>query len=364
VRKDKTLTTEPAQLRLEDGKTFSGTRFGADIATSGEVVFTTAMVGYPESLTDPSYFGQILVFTYPLIGNYAVPDPHAKDQGIKKFLESERIQVKGVIVSEYCQDASHHRQWITLNEWLKENAIAALYNVDTRSLTQHLRDHGVMLGQIARNHTDSLFDPNQENSVGHVSRKEATRLGRGNLCIAVLDCGIKNNIIRELLSYDTKLIIYPFNADVTTAPYDGLLISNGPGNPAKCVETIATIRNAMELGKPILGICLGHQLLALAAGAKTYKLKFGHRSHNQPCAQKNGRAFVTAQNHGYAVDASSLPENWLESFYNTNDGTNEGIRHRHLPFSSVQFHPEGASGPMDSRFLFAEFIETVKTMKR
>jgi carbamoyl-phosphate synthase small subunit len=353
-----------AFLTLEDGIRFSGNRFGTLGDVSGEVVFNTGMVGYPESLTDPSYYGQILVFTYPLIGNYAIPNKGENQFEIAKYFESPKIQVRGVVVSEYCEGASHHRKWTTLDEWLKAGKIPGLFNVDTRRLTQHLRDQGVKLGRISENSGITFFDPNRENAVQTVSRKEVTHVGSGSLHLAVMDCGIKNAIIRQLLSYDTRLSIFPFDADLAHFDYDGLLISNGPGDPAKCTETIAILQKAMKRGKPIFGICLGHQLLALAAGAQTYKLKFGHRSHNQPCALKNGRAFVTSQNHGYAVDQNTLPADWTQSFYNTNDGSNEGIRHTHLPFSSVQFHPEAASGPQDTAFLFEDFISLVKKFKQ
>jgi len=344
------------KLVLKDGTVFEGESFGAPVNASGEVVFNTGMTGYVESLTDPSYAGQIVVLTYPLIGNYGVPD--------KKTWESEKIQVAGLVVSEYSENYSHHAAEKSLGEWLKESGVPALTGVDTRALTKKLREHGVMLGQLVQNGKPKKFtDPNEENLVARVSIKKRRVYGDGPLKIIAVDCGMKENIVRSMTRPETTLIRVPWDYDFTTEEYDGLLLSNGPGDPTMCAATIANIRKAMSEGKPILGICLGNQLLALAAGARTYKLKYGHRSQNQPCLDAStGRCYITSQNHGYAVDAKSLPPEWGEWFSNANDASNEGIRHKTKPWRSVQFHPEASPGPTDTAWIFDEFLKSLKSV--
>ena len=344
------------KIFLEDGTLFEGQSFGAASNAAGEVVFNTGMTGYVESLTDPSYAGQIVVLTYPLIGNYGVPD--------KKTWESEKIQVAGLVVSEYSENYSHHAAEKSLGEWLKESGVPALTGVDTRALTKKLREHGVMLGQLVQNGKPKKFtDPNEENLVARVSIKKRRVYGDGPLKIIAVDCGMKENIVRSMTRPETTLIRVPWDYDFTTEEYDGLLLSNGPGDPTMCAATIANIRKAMSEGKPILGICLGNQLLALAAGARTYKLKYGHRSQNQPCLDAStGRCYITSQNHGYAVDAKSLPPEWGEWFSNANDASNEGIRHKTKPWRSVQFHPEASPGPTDTAWIFDEFLKSLKSV--
>lgn len=359
------------KLVLEDGSVFEGISFGADVSSSGEVVFNTGMVGYPESITDPSYSGQILVLTYPLIGNYGVP-PRDEENCLLKSFESSKIQIKGLIVSDYSLENSHWNSVQSLADWLKSENIPAIYGIDTRQLTKKLRSKGTMLGKIVScndvaNNKDNIpyYDPGKENLVANVSIDKPVIYGKGSIRIVVVDCGCKNNIINSFLKRNVQVIRVPWNYDFTTKPYDGLFISNGPGDPVLAHQTILHLRKALMGKKPIFGICLGNQLLALAAGAKTYKLKFGHRSQNQPCVEVGTkRCYITSQNHGYAVDAKTLPHGWKEWFVNANDSSNEGIRHLEKPFFSVQFHPEAFPGPNDTAFLFDKFIEIVKKYKK
>ncbi len=345
-----------AQLELEDGSVFQGWSFGAQRTAAGEVVFNTGMVGYPESLTDPSYFGQILVLTYPLIGNYGVPPSRIVD-GLEEFFESDGIKISGLVVSEYSEEYSHWNAVKSLGEWLTEQNVPGIYGVDTRMLTKRLREEGTMLGRITFfNERLPFYDPNKINLVEKVSCREPIEYGRGDKTVVLVDCGAKDNIVRSLVQRGLRVRRVPWNYDFTNEPFDGVMISNGPGDPKMCRETVQIIRKAMTLEKPIFGICMGNQILALAAGGDTYKLKFGHRSQNQPCMEVGSRrCYITSQNHGFAVDGRTLPEGWEPWFVNVNDGTNEGIRHRTLPFRSVQFHPEAAPGPVDTGVLFDEF---------
>ena len=349
-----------ATLRLANGLEFRGWSFGYDGPCDGETVFSTAMVGYPESLTDPSYSGQILCVTYPLVGNYGVPSEGVDENGISLNFESERIWVRGLVISEYSFNFSHWDAVKSLDQWLKEQKIPGIYGIDTRALTQVLRDNGSMLGMIVPDGVEKdlpVPDPNLDNQVAIVSCKEVIRYGHGDKKVVLVDCGVKHNILRCFVNRGVELIRVPWDYDFNQLEYDGLFISNGPGNPELCDVTVGNIRKAMETGKPIFGICMGNQLLARAAGAKTYKLKYGHRSHNQP-ARIIGtqKCYITSQNHGFAVDDSTLGEGWEPWFVNMNDGSNEGIRHKSLPFCSVQFHPEASSGPTDTKILFDEFI--------
>jgi carbamoyl-phosphate synthase small subunit len=330
-----------ARLILENGMEFPGTSFGSEIAMAGEVVFNTAMTGYPESLTDPSYKGQILVATYPLVGNYGVPGEET-DQNLHKNYESDRIAVQGFVISDYSEAYSHWNAQQSLGDWLKSQGIPGISGIDTRELTQVLRESGTMLGKIVFEGQDvDWYDPNQDNLVGMVSPHKEQVYGNGAHKILLLDCDVKNNIIRCLLDRDTTVVRAPYNHQFGYDEYDGLFITNGPGDPEMCKPTIESLSKALEVDKPIFGICLGSQLMALAAGASTYKLKYGHRSHNQP-VQKVGtaRCYITSQNHGFAVDEKSLGEEWEPLFMNVNDGTCEGIRHKNKPFFSTQFHPE------------------------
>jgi carbamoyl-phosphate synthase small subunit len=356
---------QPIKLVLKDGKTFSGQSFGYRESVSGEVVFNTAMSGYPESLTDPSYKGQILVLTYPLIGNYGVP-PMKEENGLKLFFESENIHIKGLVISEYSKESSHWNSWKTLSRWLIESQIPAIAGVDTRALAKYLRENGVMPGKLIFDNIDTEFvDSNQLNLVEQVSTREVKTYGNGRYTIVLVDLGVKQNIIRRLISRGATVITVPWNYNYLDMEYDGLFISNGPGNPEILTPTIEYLAAALKKDKPVFGICMGNQILALAAGGKIHKLLYGHRSHNQPVIMKDtNRCFITSQNHGYVTDISSLKDEWDDLFVNLNDNTNEGIRHRKKPFFSTQFHPEASSGPTDTDFLFDDFIEKVRKAKK
>jgi len=346
-------------LILKDGSIFLGKFFGYPCQTEGEVVFSTGMVGYPQSLTDPSYTGQILVFTYPLIGNYGVPKLKYKDKIIQNF-ESEKIHVRGLIVSSLIDDISHWQADRSLDDWLKLNKIPALADIDTRELTQKIRQKGVMLGRISRIpiKNKKISDPNQENLANLVSCDRPIIYKNGKKTILLIDCGVKAGILRELYKLGLTIIRVPWNWDSSKLKVDGVVISNGPGDPKKLIEAIKTIKFFMKAKLPILGICLGNQLLALASGADTYKLKYGHRSANQPVRLgRTKKAYITSQNHGYAISQASLSQDWQEWFINLNDKTNEGIRHKKLPFLAVQFHPEGNPGPTDTGWIFEEFVK-------
>lgn len=387
------------RLLLKDGAIFEGKNFGAQISTAGEVVFSTGMVGYPEALTDPSYKGQILIITYPIIGNYGVPDP--------SLWESDRIQVSGLIVSNYIDTPSHFQSRRTLAQWFKDENLPLLEIKDTRALAQKIREHGTMLGKIIINKDIPFYDPNQDNLVASVSTKKIqyltpsikeslgvagwsartprewpnglSRGGRSVNTILLIDCGAKTNITRCFLKrgvniihapwdfdpfspeFTKKIIHSPFNFDAPAAAFDAVFISNGPGDPKMAAKTIATIKKTLENKIPTLGICLGNQLLALAAGGDTYKLKFGHRSQNQPCILKgSSRCYITTQNHGYAI--GEIPNGFKPWFVNANDNTIEGIIHEKHPFMAVQFHPEANPGPKDTEWIFDYFLERLKIL--
>jgi carbamoyl-phosphate synthase small subunit len=354
-----------AELVLQDGRCFPGALFGATRSVAGEVVFNTGMVGYPESLTDPSYSGQILVFTHPLIGNYGVPigahGPAFQKRDALSAFESDRVRVKGVVVSTLSGRFSHWSAPHSLEDWMSRQGIPGICGVDTRALTKHLRLKGSMLGKIVTGAEDVPWDdPNQRNLVAEVSTPERIVYGSGERRVVLVDLGCKHSIIRSLLRRNLTVVRVPWNADFSRENADGIVLSNGPGDPKMCVAAIEQVRQAMRRHVPIFGICLGHQLLCLAAGGDTYKLKFGHRSQNQPCLEVGSkRCYITSQNHGYAVDEQTLDGEWLPWFFNANDGTNEGIRHRSEPFFSVQFHPEAQPGPMDTDRLFDRFAESL-----
>jgi carbamoyl-phosphate synthase small subunit len=341
-----------AKLVLADGTVVAGRLFGASKSVAGEVVFNTGMVGYTESLTDPSYRGQILVLTYPLVGNYGVPPS----------FESPRIQASALVVSELALEYSHAAAQRSLPQWLLDEGIPCLAGVDTRALAKRLRSQGCMPGKIVVDGEDVAFrDPNLGNLVREVSTGDRQIYPGSGKTVVVVDCGAKASIIEELRARDLSVIRVPWDYDFLAEDFDAVLVSNGPGDPTACGETIRNLERAMRLKRPVMGICLGHQLLALAAGARTYKLKFGHRGHNQPCLEEGtGRCFITSQNHGYAVDESTLPAGWHPWFRNANDGSNEGLRHRSRPFMSVQFHPEAAPGPVDCGPLFDQFVDMIR----
>lgn len=401
-----------ATLILSDGTRFSGESFGAPVDCdgpstllgTGEVVFNTGMVGYPDSLTDPSYKGQILVFTYPLIGNYGVPSEELNEYGFSKNFESEAIHVRGVVMAQGSEHYSHHAAVQSFGEWLKKHKIPALTGVDTRALTKKLREHGVMLGRIVcddapvvsgqKSVISAIEDPNTLNLVADVSCGETItyepKLETKNqkpITVVAYDCGMKRNILRSFLKRGVRVVRVPWDFDLSTydAQYDGVFISNGPGDPKMCVPTIKSLAWALEKGIPTFGICLGNQLMALAVGGDTYKLKYGHRGANQPCIEERPatsdqrpvekdklttdhsllttRCIITSQNHGFAVD-EKLPSGWAVWFRNANDGTVEGIRHSSGKFFAVQFHPEATPGPEDANYLFDEFVGLLRTEKK
>ena len=337
-------------LILDDGTRLHGQSFGYEKPVAGEVVFNTAMTGYPESLTDPSYAGQLMTLTYPLVGNY-------------RFMESEKIHAEAIIVSDYSENYSHWNAVESLGDWLKREQVPGITGIDTRALTKALREHGVMMGKIVFDDEPDNIPTAQYAGVNYVDRvscKEVIRYNEGaGKKVVLVDCGVKANILRCLINRGVEVIRVPWDYDFNGLEYDGLFISNGPGDPDTCDAAVQNIRRAMQDEKlPIFGICMGNQLLSKAGGAKIYKLKYGHRSHNQPVRMVGTeRCFITSQNHGYAVDNNTLGADWEPLFVNMNDGSNEGIRHKTNPWFSAQFHPEACSGPTDTEFLFDEFVK-------
>eukprot|EP00755_Sulcionema_specki_P014373 Sspe_Gene.56478::Locus_31073_Transcript_1_1_Confidence_1.000_Length_3019::g.56478::m.56478/K11540/CAD; carbamoyl-phosphate synthase / aspartate carbamoyltransferase / dihydroorotase len=356
----------PAVLTLSDGTSFKGRAFGQPISCSGEVVFTTGMVGYTESLTDPSYRGQILVLTYPMIGNYGIP-PMSRDRyGLEQHFESfgGKIHVAGLVVSEYCEEPSHWNASYSLSKWLKSQNIPAIMMVDTRALVKKIREHGSLLGKITTNYDVDFVDPNAQNLAAQVSVKQPVVYGNGDLSILCIDMGIKLNTIRLFLKHNVSLKIVPWDWDIKNEEYDGLFISNGPGDPALLQPTIDNVAWALQQDKPIFGICMGNLMVGLAAGCKSYKLKYGNRGQNQPCINHlTKQCIITTQNHGYAIDSNTVPPDWEVFFTNANDKSNEGLRHKTKPFFSVQFHPEARCGPNDSEYLFKDYITAVREFK-
>lgn len=346
-----------AKLILKDGTVFEGESFGALKSAAGEVVFATGMTGYPEALTDPSFRGQILVMTFPLIGNYGVPK--------KESWESDKIQVSGLVVCNYIGTPSHHASDITLAKWFKKEGVPLLEIKDTRALTEKLRDEGASLGKIIiggkparRGGNVNFEDPNLRNLAGEVSTKEIYFTGEGRETVVLIDCGAKRNIMRSLAKRGLRVAVVPWNTDVVKLkfPFSAVVISNGPGDPKKVTATINNVKKVIAEKIPTLGICLGNQILTLAMGGTTYKMKFGHRSQNQPVVQTGTKkCYLTTQNHGFAV--KQIPKGFTEWFRNANDNTNEGIIHETLPFMSVQFHPESSPGPMDADWIFDYFLQ-------
>jgi carbamoyl-phosphate synthase small subunit len=338
---------QAAKIVLDGGITFAGfVPEGQKDSLSGEIVFNTGMTGYVETLTDPSYSGQILVFTFPLLGNYGVPGPET--------WESTKIHLRGVVVSELNAAWSHEGSTQSLGMWLREQGVPIITGVDTRELTKYLRTRGTMNGVITtHDHPDFKITLPQ---IVSVEKPEVINPGQPKTVIAV-DCGMKENIIRNLVALGLTVKRVPHNYDYTSEDYDGVFVSNGPGDPTDYTDAVAILKKALDQDKPVFGICLGIQLIGLAAGASTYKLKFGHRGHNQPAVTPEGRGYITSQNHGYAIDEKSLPPQWRVTFRNLNDNSVEGIAHTSKPFFAVQFHPEAAPGPTDASGLFREFME-------
>lgn len=350
-------------LVLDDGTKFHGKSFGYEKPVAGEVVFNTAMTGYPESLTDPSYAGQLMTLTYPLVGNYGVPPFTIEENGVATFMESDRIYASAIIVSDYIDSYSHWNAVESLADWLRREHVPGITDIDTRELTKVLREHGVMMGKI-------IFDDDPDNVpaaryegvnyVAQVSCKEIIRYNKGaGKKVVLVDCGVKHNIIRCLLRRGVEVIRVPWDYDFNELEFDGLFLANGPGDPDTCNAAVDNIRRFISSSdKPCMGICMGNQLLSKAAGASIYKLKYGHRSHNQPVRMVGSdKCFITSQNHGYAVDSNTLPADWEPYFVNMNDGSNEGVRHKSKPWFSAQFHPEACSGPVDTEFLFDDFVK-------
>ncbi|XP_030768369.1 CAD protein-like [Sitophilus oryzae] len=359
---------QPAYLVLENGSIFTGKSFGAVLPTDGEVVFQTGMVGYPESLTDPSYRAQILILTYPIIGNYGVPGEQQDEHGLPYFFESHRIWAGALIVGEYCDKPSHWRNVKTLSKWMEEQKVPGIQGVDTRDLTKVIREKGTMLGKIVYSlpipDSLSIPDPNLRNLVEEVSVKKVVTYNKGGFPrICAVDCGLKYNQIRCFLKRGARVDLVPWNHKLNVDEFDGLFLSNGPGNPEMCAITIQNIRSVLNSSKkkPVFGICLGHQLLSMAIGCKSFKMKYGNRGHNQPCLHHGtSRCYMTSQNHGFAIDPDTIPDHWEPLFTNANDLTNEGIVHSNLPYFSVQFHPEHTAGPQDLECLFDVFLDSVK----
>lgn len=364
-----------ATFSIKNGPTFEGYSFGAEKSVAGEAVFTTSLVGYPESMTDPSYCGQILVFTQPLIGNYGVPSGEARDQfNLLRYFESPHCHVVGIIVAEYAYEHSHWTAVESLAQWCQREGVAAVTGVDTREVIQYLREQGSSLGRITvENQTPPEYlDPMSTNLVAKVTTKKPyyVKALEPKCNVALIDCGVKENIVRSLVARGANVTVVPYDFRIqdVAGEFDGIFISNGPGNPTFCDVTVNNLKELMQDEKlvdlPIFGICLGHQLLALAAGAKTHKLKYGNRAHNIPAMDlTTGQCHITSQNHGYAIDESSLPSDWKPYFVNLNDQSNEGMIHVSRPIFSTQFHPEAKGGPEDTAILFDKYFGNIDEFK-
>ncbi len=368
----------PCVLQLSDGNRFVGQLIGAPVKASGQMVFTTGMVGYSEAMTDPSYFGQILVFTYPLIGNYGIPSlPRALELPIPHGFESDRVNAAAVILAIDSPETFHWNSFQSLDTWLKQQGVPGIVGLDTRHIVHLIRQSPNLLGQVIPEHSrgvrdlgstltkvsdEGFFDPGQYDIVAEVSTKERRLIGHGKTRIGLVDCGVKWNILRQLIERGCEVELLPWNTDLSSVDCTAWLLSNGPGDPIRTGGLRRQVAGLLEGNRPILGICLGHQVLALAAGASTKRMQYGHRSHNQPVYQVGTRrGFITSQNHGYVVDDSSIPDEWEPWFLNANDQTIEGIRHKSKPFRSVQFHPEAAGGPRDTGWILDQFVQEVTT---
>ncbi|HSA74660.1 MAG TPA: glutamine-hydrolyzing carbamoyl-phosphate synthase small subunit [Candidatus Nitrosocosmicus sp.] len=361
-----------AKLVLQDGTIFEGKGFGFPVNVSGEIVFNTGMVGYTETLTDPSYKGQILCFTYPSIGNYGVPSMDSLDEyGLPKYFESDRIQTNGIIVNNLSDVSSHWTCTKTLDQWMYDERIPGITNIDTRELTKKIRSHGVMNGKLVMDESEhpvvNRFDYDSHNFMPEVSITEPRFYGNknNNFKVVLIDTGTKYSIIRNLLKLGFTVVRLPWDSTINEIlSYNpaGVVISNGPGDPIICRETISTASKIIENAIPTLGICLGNQILALAGGAKTHKLKFGHRGQNKSCLDINSKiTLITSQNHGYGVESDSLHDTEFEVWFkNIDDNTVEGIKHKNKPIIAVQFHPEASPGPDDCLYVFEKFKELVK----
>ncbi|MGQ0771148.1 MAG: glutamine-hydrolyzing carbamoyl-phosphate synthase small subunit [Nitrososphaerota archaeon] len=365
------------KLILSDGTVLDGKGFGYPKTVFGEIVFNTGMVGYTETLTDPSYAGQILTLTYPLIGNYGVPDPKEKDDsGISKYFESDKIQARGLVVHELSETASHWNLSMTLDEWMYNEQVPGISEIDTRSLTKKLRTGGVMMSALVV--SDSEIDSDKikkqlaeakpytsDEFTSQVSTKDPQSYGTEKDCVVIIDTGVKNAILRNIRDLGYKIVKLPWNASidqVLSHKPRGVVLSNGPGDPEKCPQTIQTAKQLIEKNIPTLGICLGAQILGLAGGATTYKLKYGHRGQNKSCLNlQNNQVYVTSQNHGYCIDPNSLKDTDFDLWFtNTDDDTVEGIKHKKKKIIAVQFHPEASPGPYDCKYVFAELDNLIK----
>jgi len=357
-----TKNRKKIKLVLEDGSTYHGYSFGADKNISGEVVFYTGMIGYPETLSDPGFKGQILVMTYPAIGNIGIPALEKDDQGILKSFESDNAQIAGLVITDYSDKYSHWSAEKDLSSWLKEQGIPAIYGSDTRAIAKKLREQGTMKGELIIS-DDTVID--SELNVNKVGVKKPVIYGEGKTKLILVDCGTRNNIIRRFIKRGVKIWRVPWTYDIFNSEYDydGIIISGGPGSPKKYISAINTVKKALEKNIPLLGVGLGNLILALAAGAEVYKMRPGHRSQNQPSLAVGGkRCYITNQNHGFAVKEGSLPEGWKVSFININDNSIEGIAHKSKPWTGVQFYPDG-SDMTDTEFIFDKFIESCKNGK-
>ncbi|KAI0551268.1 carbamoyl-phosphate synthase [Xylaria curta] len=365
----------PARITIQGGPVFHGTAFGANANVSGEAVFTTSLVAYPESMTDPSYRGQILVFTTPLIGNYGVPSSERDQYGLLKYFESPHIQCAGVVVADIATQYSHWTAVESLSKWCAREGVPIISGVDTRAIVTLLREEGSSLARISMGESydedeDADYtDPEQQHLVSHVSTKAPFLVeSKGaSLHIALIDCGVKENILRSLVARGTSVTVFPYDYPIhkVAQHFDGVFISNGPGDPLHLTTTVQNLRYLMDTSNiPIMGVCMGHQVIALAAGARTVKLPYGNRGHNIPALDlTTGAAIITSQNHGYAVDASTLPSDFMPYFINLNDGSNEGLIHKDRPIFSLQFHPEAKGGPEDSVYLFDNYMRAVQSYK-
>jgi carbamoyl-phosphate synthase small subunit len=369
--------TQSCTLALSDGTVFEGGLIGAPITASGELVFTTGMVGYSEAITDPSYFGQILCFTYPLIGNYGIPPlPDPPTFPLPSGFESSRPQAAAIIITVDSPETFHWNSFQSIDSWLKQYKVPGIIGLDTRHLVHLIRSSRNLLGRVEPQDAEGVrylergidisgsvfYDPGMDEIIDHVSTKERMILGKGRYRVALIDCGVKWNIVRQLVEMGCEVELLPWQTDLSTVDCTGWLISNGPGDPTRTGQLKKQINELLKCERPILGICLGHQLLSLAAGATTRRMPYGHRSHNQPVYEVGTRkGHITTQNHGYVVEEASLPEEWQPWFKNVNDQTIEGIKHCSKPFASVQFHPEASGGPRDSAWVLRKFVEEVKS---